>query len=118
MTADQARRFAREWTDAWNAHDLDRVLAHYADDFEMSSPFITAVAGEPSGVLRGKAAVGAYWRAALDRFPDLRFELLGAFAGVGGAVVHYRSVRGLVACEAFAFDAAGKVCRAAAHYSE
>lgn len=28
-----AQQFSREWIDAWNAHDLDRVLSHYADAF-------------------------------------------------------------------------------------
>ena len=62
---DFARRFAAEWIEAWNAHDLERILAHYADDFEMASPVIVQVAGEPSGVLRGKANVAAYWTKAL-----------------------------------------------------
>ena len=56
-----AERFAKEWVAAWNSHDLERILAHYDDDFEMSSPIITALVGEPSGRLRGKTAVGAYW---------------------------------------------------------
>jgi ketosteroid isomerase-like protein len=35
--------FAREWIEAWNSHDLDRVLSHYADDFTMSSPYIAQI---------------------------------------------------------------------------
>jgi ketosteroid isomerase-like protein len=49
-----AERFAKEWVAAWNSHDLDRILAHYDDDFEMSSPIITTFVGEPSGRLKGK----------------------------------------------------------------
>jgi len=30
--------FAREWIAAWNAHDLERVLAHYSPDIQLSSP--------------------------------------------------------------------------------
>jgi SnoaL-like domain len=63
-------------------HDLERILAHYEDDFEMSSPIITTLVGEPSGKLRGKMAVGAYWAKALQSIPNLRFELLAALAGV------------------------------------
>ena len=29
-----ARRVAGEWFDAWNRHDLEAVLGHYADDVE------------------------------------------------------------------------------------
>jgi ketosteroid isomerase-like protein len=35
-----ALEFAAEWVRAWNAHDLERIFAHYADDFEMVLPFI------------------------------------------------------------------------------
>jgi ketosteroid isomerase-like protein len=63
-----AEQFARDWVDSWNAHNLDRVLSHYAEDFEMSSPFIVAFSGEASGTLKGKAHVGAYWWTAFN--PD------------------------------------------------
>jgi hypothetical protein len=66
-----AERFAKEWVAACS-HDLERILAHYDGDFEMSSPIITALVGEPSGRQRGKTAVGAYWddpRRHGDAFP-------------------------------------------------
>jgi ketosteroid isomerase-like protein len=46
---DFAECFANDWIAAWNSHDLDRILAHYEDDFEMTSPLIVAFVGEPSG---------------------------------------------------------------------
>src|SRR5262249_58942070 len=112
-----AERFAKEWVAAWNSHDLERVLEHYEDDFEMSSPIITTLIGEPSGKLRGKAAVGAYWAKALRAIPDLRFELLAALAGVNSITVYYRGHRGLAA-EVLHFSASGKVREAFAHYAE
>lgn len=44
--------------DSWNSHDLDRILSHYSDDFEMSAPFIIRILGESSGVLKGKEKYG------------------------------------------------------------
>lgn len=44
-----AERFADEWIAAWNARDLPRVLSRYEDDFEMASPLVVEVAGEPRG---------------------------------------------------------------------
>ena len=35
-----ATEFAQEWIDSWNSHDLDRILSHLSDDFEMKSPLI------------------------------------------------------------------------------
>jgi ketosteroid isomerase-like protein len=116
ITRDFAEQFAAHWVDAWNRHDLEAVLSHYADDFEMSSPYIVSIAGEPSGTLKGKAAVRAYWAAALGRLPDLHFELVDTLIGVDSLTLYYRGVRGMVA-EVFWFDAAGRVVRAAAHYA-
>jgi hypothetical protein len=117
ITKDRALQFAQEWVEAWNAHDLERVLSHYTDDFEMSTPFIAAFAGEPSGTLKGKDKVGAYWQTALKRIPDLRFELLDVFTCVNSIAIYYKSVLGKLATEVFFFDQDGKVYKALAHYN-
>ena len=111
-----AEHFAREWIGSWNSHDLDRVLSHYADDFEMSSPYIIQIVGEPSGRLRGKKAVGAYWAKALQLIPDLRFELVSTLVGVDSITLYYKGARGLAA-EVFHFGPHRKVVRAYAHYA-
>jgi len=112
-----ADRFAADWIESWNAHDLGRVLAHYAEDFEMSSPVIIQIAGEPTGTLRGKAAVGLYWRKALDLIPDLKFELLAVLAGVRSITLYYKGARGRLAAEVFHFGPDRKITRAFAHYA-
>lgn len=116
LNKDFADHFAAEWIAAWNAHELPRILSHYADDFEMSSPYIAQLFGEPSGTLKGKAAVGAYWQKALERMPTLRFELVDALAGVNSVVLYYRGVRGMAA-QVFFFNEAGLVTKACAHYA-
>ena len=57
VTSEFAQQFAKEWASAWNIHDLEAILSHYAEDFEMISPYIVAITGEPSGALKGKRAV-------------------------------------------------------------
>jgi len=116
MDSKFATDFAAEWIAAWNAHDLSRVLSHYTEDFEMSSPKIVQIAGEPSGKLVGKAAVGAYWATALARIADLHFELLAVMRGVDSVVLYYRGAGGQLAAEVFYFNSAGLVCRACANY--
>lgn len=117
MTPDRVAQFAAEWIAAWNAHDLDRILALYADDFEMSSPKIIHYMGEPTGKLRGKSAIRAYWKRALAELPDLQFQLQGVFAGVDTICLSYASRPGSFAVEWFCFDAAFKVTQAAAQYA-
>jgi SnoaL-like domain len=48
----------REWISAWNSHDLERILALYAEDAEMTSDKIQALGLDPGGTLRGKRACG------------------------------------------------------------
>lgn len=69
-----ANEFAAEWIAAWNSHDLERILSHYVDDFEMSSPLIIERRMDPSGVLRGKAAIRDYWAVGLAAEPLLPFN--------------------------------------------
>jgi hypothetical protein len=111
-----AEHFAADWIESWNARDLDRVLSHYADDFEMSSPVIIQVTAEPSGSLRGKASVGAYWSKALQLIPDLQFHLVSVLVGVGSVTIYYNGAGGRLAAEVFFFDSNQKVARAVAHY--
>lgn len=117
MTSVFAENFAKEWVASWNSKDLCRILSHYADDFEMTSPAIAQIMGESSGRLKGKASVGAYWERALKLIPDLRFELMNVFIGVDSLTIYYKGAKGRLATEVFHFDAAGKVHRAFAHYA-
>ena len=107
--------FAAEWITAWNRHDLDAILAHYTTDVVFTSPFAVRLTGDAT--VRGADALRAYFAAALTRFPDLHFRLRHALPGVNSVILVYESVGGLLAAEAFEFDAAGKVCRANCHYT-
>ena len=112
-----AEHFARTWIDAWNSHDLPCILSHYADDFAMTSPKIIQLADEPSGTLRGKAAVGAYWAKAQQLIPDLHFELITTVVGVNSITLYYQGAQGRLAVEVFHFNQEQKVTQAFAHYS-
>lgn len=116
LSKEFAQAFADEWIAAWNSHDVERVLSHYCDDFEFSSPVIITVAGEVSGRLKGKTAVGAYWTKALQMIPHLHFELHHVLVGIDNLVILYQGHRGRVA-EVFFFDGNSKVCRAHACYA-
>ncbi|WP_158002567.1 cupin domain-containing protein [Methyloterricola oryzae] len=117
IDAQTARRFAESRIDAWSRHDLDAVLSHYVEDFEFSSPLIVDIAGEPSGHLKGKNAIRAYWAKGLERLSDLHFDLVEMLGGIDQAVLYYRGHRGMAA-ECFEFDGTGKVIRASANYAD
>ena len=117
MTHHQAHEFAKDWIDSWNSHDLERVLSHYAEDFEMRSPFISQFVNEPSGRLVGKEKVRNYWQVALSKIPDLHFQLIDVQVGATSIAIRYSNQAGKQATEVLFFGGDGLVVRAAAHYS-
>jgi hypothetical protein len=99
-----ARAFADRWIALWNSRDLDGVLALFADHVVFSSPTAARLIDGSDGVVRGKAALRAYWAHALSRNPELHFELLGAYAGINTIVINFRHQTGVHANEVLIFD--------------
>ena len=60
---------------------------------EFSSPVAARLLGG-DGVVRGKQALREYWTLGLEKIPDLRFELIGVYQGVGLIVINYRNQAG------------------------
>jgi len=52
-----AKKFASEWIESWNSHDLDRILSHYSDNFEFTTPMIKVKLGFEAGTLKGKEVI-------------------------------------------------------------
>ena len=104
--------FAQDWEDAWNAHDLDRIMGHYRTDIQFRSRKAIALTG--SGELHGAEALRAYWSAALDRQPDLKFRVIDVFEGHEMLVISYENHKGVLAAETLYFDDHGLAYRGAA----
>jgi hypothetical protein len=118
LTPEAARRIAEDWVRDWNAHDLEAILAHYADPLEFRSPRVVERMGRPDGTLRTREELRAYFGGALKAQPHLRFDLVDCLAGMDSVALYYRNHRGQRVMEAMHLDAAGRVCRAAVHYAE
>ncbi|MFQ6029430.1 MAG: nuclear transport factor 2 family protein [Dehalococcoidia bacterium] len=112
-----ALEFAQEWIASWNSHDLDRILSHYHEDFQMSSPLIVERLGREDGVLKGKTAVGEYWQPSMSLAPPLRFELLDVLIGINRMTIYYRNVGRKIVAETLTFDNARKVISGASQWS-
>jgi ketosteroid isomerase-like protein len=118
LTTSDAARLADEWFAAWNAHDLEAIIAHYAEDVEFVSPFVAVLNDDPAGIVRGKDELRAYFARALERFPDLRFEPLDVLVGVDSVTLSYVSVGGRRAAEVMTVGDDGQVTRVLAHYRD
>lgn len=87
------------WIAAWNSRDLDRILALYADDVEMTSDGIVRLGLAVQGSVRGKQNLRAYWSKALALLPDLHFKAIGFLTNPNSVIVHYTNDRGQTICE-------------------
>jgi ketosteroid isomerase-like protein len=99
----EAIDFAESWERAWNAHDLDALLAHFAEGVVFTSPVAAQLLGG-DGVIRGRDALRDYWSRALGLIPDLRFTVEGVYAGIDAVVVNYRNHAGNRVCEYLVFE--------------
>ncbi|HEY5303718.1 MAG TPA: nuclear transport factor 2 family protein [Acidimicrobiales bacterium] len=103
MNQDHAHKFAREWVEAWNAHDLELILTHFTDDVVFTSPVAEKIVPGSEGVIRGKSDLRDYWREGLRLIPDLRFEVIGVYRGIDAIVIHYRNQNNRLVCEVLFF---------------
>jgi hypothetical protein len=114
-----ARQFAQEWADAWNSHDLERILAHYDDEVVLISPVALKLLNNRHGVVQGKAALRQYFVRGIEAFPNRRFDLIDVLWGVETLVVYYaNNVRGSKSAEVMQLTGAGKIRRVWANYDQ
>ncbi|MGH3490502.1 MAG: YybH family protein [Actinopolymorphaceae bacterium] len=104
MDRTEARAFVDDWVRDWNAHDLDAILEHFGDHVVFTSPYAAERIPASGGVVRGKAALRAYWADGLRAQPGLHFEVIGSYAGVNTLVINFRNQHGRVANEVLTFD--------------
>jgi hypothetical protein len=118
MDALQAEQIAKSWIDAWNSHDLEALMAHYADDVVFYSPFVKLLDPGEEGVVRGKESLCAYLRNGMDAYPHTRFQLHRTGFGVNSIVMNYISVNGMLANELHVLNESGVAIEVRCHYSE
>jgi predicted ester cyclase len=117
LTAQQAREFADHWIAAWNSHDLEVILSHYASTVTLTSPVVASLLNDPSGTVSGKEALRSYFGRGLEAFPNLTFVLHDVLSGINSVVLYYTNHKGTKTAEFMEFDANGKVVRVIANYN-
>ena len=117
VTKEEAWKRAEEWVAAWNAHDLELIMAHYEDGVELTSPVAAQLLGAPGGKVVGKANLRAYFQKGLAAYPELHFRLENVFWGLNSVVLVYKNQKGTRTAEFMELSAAGKVARVVANYS-
>ncbi len=117
LTRDEAWQLANDWVAAWNAHDLDRIMGHYDEAVELTSPVAARLLGTPDGKVIGKANLRAYFARGLEAYPDLRFGLRTCCGACIAWCCITRIRREHATAEFMEISAAGKVVRVVANYN-
>lgn len=75
MSAEKNLSIAMLWFEAFNAHNLEKLLSLYDDEAEHFSPKLKIRHPETKGLVSGKDALRAWWKDAFDRLPSLHYKV-------------------------------------------
>jgi len=117
LTEVEVKNFADDWIQAWNSHDLDAIMSHYAPEVVLISPTAAKLLGDLSGTIQGKQALRSYFQRGLQAFPNLTFELLDVMWGISSVVLYYLNQKGTKTGEFMELDANLKVSKVVANYN-
>lgn len=117
ITKQFAKSFADEWVNAWNNKDIEAIMGHYVDNVVFSSPFILKAQINDKGTVQGKSELRKYFERALEKNPDLHFDLKQIMVGIKSITLIYTRKRTMLASETMILNDKGKVVEGLSHYS-
>jgi hypothetical protein len=76
VTAIELNAIAHRWLEAFNAHDLGKLLDLYHIEAKHFSPKLKVREPSTLGLIQGKDALHTWWKGAFERLPSLHYELV------------------------------------------
>lgn len=76
MTFEEINQIAIKWFEAFNHHDLERLLSLYDEEAEHYSPKLKVRQPETNGLIKGKSALRQWWKESFDRLPSLHYKVI------------------------------------------
>jgi ketosteroid isomerase-like protein len=89
MPVNKNLSIAHRWFDAFNAHNLEQLLALYDDNAEHFSPKLKIRKPETDGLIKGKNALRDWWQDAFDRLPTLNYKVTSLTANENRVFMEY-----------------------------
>lgn len=80
---------AHRWFEAFNAHDLEKLLSLYDDHAQHFSPKLKIRQPETNGLVTGKDALRAWWQDAFERLPSLHYKVTSLTANDDRVFMEY-----------------------------
>ena len=75
MSAQKNEIIAKAWFEAFNSHDLEKLLSLYHEQAKHYSPKLKIRKPETNGLVTGKDALRAWWKDAFERLPSLNYKV-------------------------------------------
>ncbi|RAJ77258.1 SnoaL-like protein [Chitinophaga dinghuensis] len=66
---------AHKWFEAFNEHDLEKLLSLYHDNAIHYSPKLKIRQPATNGLIKGKQALRSWWQDSFERYPQLQYNL-------------------------------------------
>jgi ketosteroid isomerase-like protein len=105
-----------DWLKAWNDHDLDRIMHHYADNVEFIAQTVVKRWDKADGKLNGKEELRKHFSKGLALAPDIHFTLEEILLAPNGYAVLYSRENGNRVLDAVELDESGLAIKVTAYY--
>lgn len=86
---------AHSWFEAFNAHNLEKLLSLYDDEAQHFSPKLKVRHPDTKGFITGKNELRTWWQDAFDRLPTLHYKVTSITSSSDRVFMEYvRTVEG------------------------
>ncbi len=89
MTGQKNLSIAHAWFEAFNSHNLEKLLSLYDNEAEHFSPKLKIRHPETNGLVTGKNALRNWWQEAFDRLPTLNYKVTSLTANSDRVFMEY-----------------------------
>ena len=93
MTTQKNLSIAHAWFEAFNTHNLEKLISLYDDEALHYSPKLKIRHPETNGLIKGKTELKNWWQDAINRLPTLHYKVTSLTANEHRVFMEYtRSV--------------------------
>ncbi len=89
MTSQKNLSIAHAWFEAFNSHNLEKLLSLYDEEAEHFSPKLKIRHPETKGLVTGKSALRTWWQDAFKRLPTLNYKVTSLTANSDRVFMEY-----------------------------
>ena len=89
MSAEKNLSIAMLWFEAFNAHNLEKLLSLYDDEAAHFSPKLKIRHPETKGLVTGKEALRTWWKDAFEHLPSLHYKVTSLTSNADRVFMEY-----------------------------